>query len=252
MVGVACTAASCTLTDEPFEPRRIDDAVTQGEPALRGGTSTSETVPPARESGLATTNNSNEGVPDVRPPSSQMSQLEPGDQSQETRSDAGVTPVEDVAQPDAGEPSTTTHAGPPPVVEPPPEPCTGLTFGDSCYQAFDSYLTWDAAEQQCAGWGGHLASIGSPEENAALNAWPAQFGVSSVDGSGIWVGGSDAQSDGQFRWVDGGPFSLQGWAPGQPDNGAGVDCIEKRNDGAGQWYDRRCTDSLRYLCERPR
>ena len=50
--------------------------------------------------------------------------------------------------------------------------------------------------------------------------------------------------------VDGSTFSLAGWAPGQPDDGAGTDCIEKRNDGAGRWYDRHCTDSLRYLCER--
>lgn len=255
VAGVACTAAGCTLTDKAFEPSRVDDAVTQGEPALPGVTSPPETAPPAgQESGLPTANNSNEGVPDVRPPSTQMSMLEPGTGEE---SDAGVPPGVEVAQPDAGETGATVDAGPPVaepppvVVEPPAEPCTGLTLGDSCYQAFDSFLTWDAAEQQCVGWGGHLASISSPEENAALDAWVAQLGLSNADGSGIWVGGTDARSDGQFQWVDGSPFSLPGWAAGQPDNGAGVDCIEKRNDGAGRWYDRRCTDSLRYLCERP-
>ena len=99
-------------------------------------------------------------------------------------------------------------------------------------------------------WGGHLASIGSSSENAFLNGWTAERGLTNADGQGVWIGGSDAQQDGVFRWVDGSSFSFTGWAPGQPDDGAGVDCIEKRNDGAGQWYDRHCADSLRYLCER--
>jgi hypothetical protein len=194
-----------------------------------------------------------------------MNTLEPGDVSGETEADAGLTLGVDVEQDagvvvDAVPPVVVPPVVVPPVVAPPvvvppvvapPEPCTGLTFGGSCYELFNSFVPWDAAEQQCVAWGGHLASIGSLEEDAALNAWPAQLGLSNADGSGIWVGGTDAQGEGQFLWVDGSAFTLQGWAPGQPDNGAGIDCIEKRNDGAGQWYDRRCIDSLRYLCERP-
>jgi hypothetical protein len=44
--------------------------------------------------------------------------------------------------------------------------------------------------------------------------------------------------------------AYQNWGSNQPDNGGGVDCIEKRNDGSFSWYDRRCTDSQRYACER--
>ena len=192
-----------------------------------------------QESMPPTTGANTEGVPAVRPPT-QMSVLDPSGLSTEA-ADAGVTVVS-VGQADAAA-----------VVDvaPPGDPCTTLTFGGSCYELFDSFVSWDVAEQRCIAWGGKLASIESPEEDRALNGWPAELGIVSADGSGIWLGGTDAQRDGEFLWVDGSPFALQGWAPGQPDNGAGIDCIEKRNDGVGQWYDRRCSDALRYLCERP-
>jgi hypothetical protein len=127
-----------------------------------------------------------------------------------------------------------------------------MALDGSCFELFDSFAIWSAAEQQCVAWGGHLASIASTTENATIGAWwAAQLGLANADGSGVWLGGTDAQSDGTFAWVDGSPLGYVDWQPGQPDDGAGVDCIEQRNDGAAHWYDRRCTDALRYICERP-
>jgi hypothetical protein len=108
------------------------------------------------------------------------------------------------------------------------------------------------AEQRCVDWGGHLASVESPEEDVFLDDWPAQLAIPFADGSGIWLGGTDAVLDGDFRWWDTSPLAFAGWAPNQPDNGVGVDCIEKRNDGSALWYDRRCTDPQAFVCERPR
>jgi hypothetical protein len=137
------------------------------------------------------------------------------------------------------------------LVPPAGESCTSRVLGGSCYELFDEPVAWDVAEQRCVAWGGHLASIESLDENEGINTWPLELGITGADGSGIWLGGTDAQSDGEFLWVGGSPFAFTGWALTQPDNGAGIDCIEERNDGAGGWYDRRCTDALRYLCERP-
>jgi C-type mannose receptor len=245
-------AAGCTLTDKSFDPTPIDDTETKSEPTLPAGPTVSDGMPAAmQETGLPTTGNDAEGVPNVRPPTTQASMLEPGGTSD--GADAGAPPVANQGPADAGTPvdAGTTVVEPPVVEQPPGNPCDTLSFGGSCYELFNSFLSWDAAEQQCVAWGGHLVSIGSSDENAFLNGWTAELGLTNGDGQGIWVGGTDAQRDAVFQWVDGSPFSFLGWAPGQPDNGAGVDCIEKRNDGAGQWYDRRCTDSLRYVCERP-
>jgi hypothetical protein len=249
-------AAGCTLTDKSFEPTPIDGTETKSEPTLPAAPAAPDNASaPGQDTGLPTTDNDTEGLPSLRPPTTQASMLERGGASE--AKDAGVPPAIEDATKDAG---ATIDAAPPvveppvvepPVVEPPSNPCSSLSFGGSCYELFDSFVPWDAAERQCVAWGGHLASIGSFGENAFLNGWPAELGLNDADGQGIWVGGSDAQQDGVFRWVDGTSFSFMGWAPGQPDDGAGVDCIEKRNDGAGQWYDRHCADSLRYMCERP-
>jgi hypothetical protein len=264
-------AAGCTLTDESFDPIPIDGTETKSEPTLPAGPVSSNSAPATQaEGGLPTPAGNTEGVPDVRAPASQASMLEPGSASDATEPDAGAPPAADERPTDPGADAGPAIVEPPvveppvveppvveppvvepPVVEPPSDPCTSLSFGGSCYELFDSFLPWAAAEQRCVDWGGHLASIESAEENTFVDGWHAQLGLSNGDGSGIWIGGTDAQQDGLFRWVAGSPFSFAGWAPGQPNDGAGVDCIEKRNDGAGQWYDRYCVDSLRYLCERP-
>lgn len=139
---------------------------------------------------------------------------------------------------------------PPDPVEPPSNPCLSLQFGGSCYEIFPGPATWDAAEQQCVAWGGHLASIGTAEEDAFLDAWPARLGISGIDGSNLWLGATDAALDGDFRWSDGSPFAFSGFAAGQPDNGPGVNCVVKRNDGTQLWYDLGCTDQSRFVCER--
>ena len=168
--------------------------------------------------------------------------------------DAGPAPSGPDAtpgEPDAA-PSLDAGAAPsePDASPPAPPPCPGLVFEGSCYEFFAESVSWDTAEQRCIEWGGHLASVESFEEDAFIGAWPALLGINALDGSGLWLGGTDAQSDGDFRWWDDRPLGYAGWAGDQPNNGQGVDCIEKRNDPTQRWYDRRCIDSERYVCER--
>jgi hypothetical protein len=133
----------------------------------------------------------------------------------------------------------------------PSQPCPGLVFQGSCYGFFSDQLSWNAAEERCVAWGGHLASVESSDEDAFLSAWPVLVGSGFGDGSGLWLGGTDAQHDGDFRWLGDRELGFLGWAPDQPNDGQGIDCIEKRNDATQRWYDRRCTDGERFVCERP-
>ncbi len=150
------------------------------------------------------------------------------------------------------EPQPEPEPEPEPQPEPEPEPqCPGSTFGGSCYQFFAAATAWPEAEASCVGWGGHLASVQSAEENTFLDRWVSELGLPLGNGAGLWLGGSDTPQDDNFRWVDGSAFTFFGWAPGQPNDGTGLaDCIEKRNDGSNAWYDRRCSDALPYVCER--
>jgi hypothetical protein len=161
-------------------------------------------------------------------------------------SDAGTTA-------DGGPQSTEPDADPPsepgPEPEPEPELCPGSTFGGSCYEFFGALSAWATAEASCVSWGGHLASVQSGEENVFLDRWAAELGIPAGNGAGLWLGGADTAQDDNFRWSDGSPFTFPGWAANQPNDGVGAaDCVEKRNDGTG-WYDRRCTDSLAFVCE---
>jgi hypothetical protein len=242
-----CTAAGCTLLDDGFEPTPVDATGTPESTEAPAPSPLSGGSTPGQESILSTASSDDgEGASEVRTAPARTSVPDPdGSSAVSGTADATVTSV---GQADAG---AAVDVPTEVVVPPAGDPCTSRVLGGSCYELFDEFVSWDVAEQRCVAWGGHLASIESLDENAGLNTWPLELGITSVDGSGIWLGGTDAQREGEFLWAVGSPLVFTGWAPTQPDNGAGIDCIEKRNDGAGSWYDRRCTDTLRYLCERP-
>lgn len=239
-------ATGCTLTTDPFDPSvvtptrgesdSVESGLLPGAPVLPGGDDPGGAPTPS--GGLEETDPS---VP-LDPASTGGGQLgaassEDGTESS-GRSDAGVEVADATAaaRPDAGAP-------------PAPEPCPGLGYEGSCYAFFVEALPWVEAEARCVAWNGHLASVASPEEDAFLNVWPAMLGFPPFNGFGIWLGGTDVAGN-AFAWSDATPFAFTAWGPNQPDNGFGVDCIEKRNDGTARWYDQRCTDQLSFVCER--
>ncbi|MBQ3799321.1 MAG: hypothetical protein II837_03395, partial [Treponema sp.] len=85
---------------------------------------------------------------------------------------------------------------------------SGLLFADEVastkldghtYTLYDNACSWAEAKSFCEEQGGHLATIGSAEENSA---------VQSLSGNRqTWIGGTDADSEGDWRWVSGEAFS---------------------------------------------
>lgn len=253
----ACAVSACTLTESAFEPSPVS-RVSELSPDESGSMPTAR--PSLTDPGSATipddSSSDEQGFDEIPLEPSQPNPPAPDDDSNGESSATGATPDPGAAPGDAdagaesaedGTDSTMPETEQPP---PEPEPCAGQTFGASCYEVFGEAAAWIAAEQSCVDWGGHLASVESFAENDFIAAWPAQLGIPVGNGSGIWLGGTDVNF-GVFQWWDGSALTFQSWAPGQPDNGAGVDCIEKRNDGTGLWYDRRCTDAQPFVCERP-
>ena len=99
---------------------------------------------------------------------------------------------------------------------------------------FDATLrTWEQAETNAQNLGGHLVSINSAEENAAVRA----LGGSSA----LWIGLNDIDSEGTFVWSDGSPVTYTNWVPGEPNDyfGFGVmgeDCTLMT--ASGSWNER--------------
>ncbi|XP_014835616.1 PREDICTED: ladderlectin-like, partial [Poecilia mexicana] len=57
-----------------------------------------------------------------------------------------------------------------------------------------------------------------------------------------WIGGSDAQEDNNWFWIDGTPFLYTNWCPGEPNNYGGrkQDCLQINFGDHKCWDDVQC------------
>jgi hypothetical protein len=91
--------------------------------------------------------------------------------------------------------------------------------------------TWQAAEAEAGTLGGHLVTI----NDAAEQAWVfSTFGSYGGNHRSLWIGLSDAASEGTFVWASGEAVTFTYWLPGQPDsNTIGEDYVHMLRTGNG-------------------
>ena len=113
-------------------------------------------------------------------------------------------------------------------------PATG-----ACYVGVDDELTSAAAAAAaCEVGGGHLATVTSAGEQALVAAV-------ANDAQNPWLGAVDDanDTDAVFAWLTGEPWGFTAWAPGQPDDDAGLggagECLHVF-DALGRWNDTNC------------
>jgi len=128
---------------------------------------------------------------------------------------------------------------------------------DNCYAVDGRELTWLDAQAACrqrgAGW--DLAAVHDVETNRFL------AGLFSAE---AWLGGSDANVEGTWRWVSDGVTFWRGDATGAPVNGAfanwnddepngdnGSDCV-RMVAATTRWADLECEELRSALCEGPK
>ncbi len=86
---------------------------------------------------------------------------------------------------------------------------TGLTFNGHRYLLVAGNTSWNAAKARAAAMGGHLVVINNQEEND----WIRRTLIDPLEeGKMLWIGATNSEGDGQWRWVNGDPFSFTGWA----------------------------------------
>ncbi|XP_078572329.1 uncharacterized protein LOC144859503 [Branchiostoma floridae x Branchiostoma japonicum] len=109
-----------------------------------------------------------------------------------------------------------------------------------------SRRNWDQAEARCVSYGGHLARITSSTQQHLLT--DMALGHS---GTHYWIGCTDRQIEGIWRWSDGSSLSYTNWAPTQPDNADGIqDCgILYSIYGYAQWDDTECSTPYFFICQ---
>ena len=88
---------------------------------------------------------------------------------------------------------------------------TPVQYGGHYYRVFEhpEGIEWDDARAQCEILGGYLVIINDAEENDFLTS----IGAAKRR---FHLGASDADTEGDWRWVDGSPMTFQNWHEHQP------------------------------------
>lgn len=114
-----------------------------------------------------------------------------------------------------------------------------LGMNDPCSLYFinPQYMTGPDAQAYAQTFGANLISVQSAAENTNLVTALANQGYSSEV---IWIGFSDAISEGNFVWYDGAPVNYTNWNVGEPNNAGGNEnCTQIYPNGT--WNDLNCS-----------
>jgi len=102
------------------------------------------------------------------------------------------------------------------AVQSPPEDAT--VFNVHAYKFFPNVLTWHEAKGRCEELGGHLPIIDSDAENSFVAELAKKSIAAPAPMDGVWIGATDEQKEGDWKWIDGKPLAFTKWGPGQPNN----------------------------------
>ncbi|XP_064089329.1 perlucin-like protein [Macrobrachium nipponense] len=116
----------------------------------------------------------------------------------------------------------------------------------SCYFISEDTSTWEESRQKCIALNSDLVKI---TYNTDYN-----FLGNLAKGHHTYIGLSDLQEEGTYRWVADGTIHQivkSWWSEGEPNNAnSGEHCVHYRstNDGLN---DVSCDQKFRYICEKP-
>jgi hypothetical protein len=83
----------------------------------------------------------------------------------------------------------------------------------SWFQVVEGHTSWTDAKKKCEAVGGNLAVV--PDEET----WKALKPL--IPDSDYWLGASDAETTGKWKWVDGSSMTYAPWRAGEPNNVGG-------------------------------
>ncbi|XP_075967355.1 C-type lectin domain family 4 member E-like isoform X3 [Anarhichas minor] len=118
----------------------------------------------------------------------------------------------------------------------------------SCYLLSTKTGSWEESRKDCRDKGAVLVIIDSLQE---------QKFISSIVTRHSWIGLSDRDEEGTWKWVDGTPLTEAYWGLDEPNNGGGdprvgeEDCVEivVGRNAERNWNDLRCDESRKWICE---
>ncbi|XP_019113505.2 CD209 antigen-like protein E isoform X4 [Larimichthys crocea] len=111
-------------------------------------------------------------------------------------------------------------------------------FGSSFYYISSVNKAWQDSREDCLQRGADLVIINSEAEQKFIRQYPKY----------IWIGLTDRETEGVWKWVDGTPLTTSFWRSGEPNNyrGGNEDCVELTLD----WNDVECEQKKLWMCEK--
>ncbi|KAL4630830.1 C-type lectin domain family 4 member E-like [Arapaima gigas] len=118
-------------------------------------------------------------------------------------------------------------------------------FISKCYFISSETISWAEGQEYCRQRGANLVIINSKEEQEFISNLKNNY----------WIGLSDRDKEGTWKWVDGSTLTGEGfWETEQPDDHRGQeDCVETRNDFPNhllKWNDLGCKEKVKWICEK--
>ncbi|KAM9450976.1 lymphocyte antigen 75-like [Clarias gariepinus] len=131
-------------------------------------------------------------------------------------------------------------------------PLGWVSFKGSCYLVVsNSHLltSWHEALTRCTSMGANLLTIKNEEEQYFVNAMLPD--LHHIDIPDVWIGISDMDQDGSFRWVDKTNIEFSNWSPNFPKNTDNMwDCGQiYTGNYAGKWETGNCFKVQAYICK---
>ncbi|XP_020635055.3 hepatic lectin [Pogona vitticeps] len=116
-------------------------------------------------------------------------------------------------------------------------------YDERCYFFSIEDATWHTAKSHCEEKNSMLVVI---HDQAKQN-----FLQSQTRNQRFWIGLSDENTEGDWRWIDGTNYTkgFKNWKTGEPNDQSGEDCATM--DSVGQWNDLKCNTKALYVCEKP-
>ncbi|KAF1387305.1 hypothetical protein PFLUV_G00104030 [Perca fluviatilis] len=113
-------------------------------------------------------------------------------------------------------------------------------FSGSFYYISSVEKTWPKSRADCLQKGADLVIINSKEEEEFTRKFEKR----------LWIGLTDLETEGTWKWVDGTPLTKSYWNSEEPNGGKWENCVETQNfHYENSWNDVSCSASHPWICE---
>ncbi|XP_065139517.1 CD209 antigen-like protein C [Paramisgurnus dabryanus] len=114
-----------------------------------------------------------------------------------------------------------------------------IYYQSTLYYISSEKKSWDESRRYCRERGADLIIINNGEEH--------DFFQKMSGTEYVWIGLSDSDEEGRWKWVDGSTLNSNFWHTGDPNGGRKENCALKHSS---LWADYPCNDAYKCICEK--